>query len=190
MKSRNGIHALSGQNSFSIDIDTSSLDAYIDQLADNAEEAARPAAQAAAQVLYDAVKENVAAIGKKTGNLDRSIYQAYSESNSRPGVATYHVSWNHKKAPHGHLLEYGYIQRYETRVGKDGRWYTLVRPEKKGTPKPARRASQAEKDAYYVLRQGGPVQWLGKAFIRRAASRTPQAIAAAEAELLKRINAK
>lgn len=77
------------------------------------QEAARPAAQAGAQVLYDAVRVNVASLKRWTGNLQRSIYQAYSQDNSRPGYATYHVSWNHKKAPHGHLVEWGFLQRYE-----------------------------------------------------------------------------
>jgi len=76
-------------------------------------EAARPAAQAGAQVIYDEVRRNVARIKRKTGNLASSIYQAYSADNSQPGGAqTYHVSWNAKKAPHGHLVEFGHLQRY------------------------------------------------------------------------------
>lgn len=139
------------------------------------EAAARPAAQAGAQVLYDAVKANVRRLGTKTGYLDGSIYQAYSEKDSRPGRASYDVSWNHRIAPHGHLLEDGWIQRYAVHMGKDGKWYTLVRPEKRGTPKPKRSAPQSVKDAYYVLRPGGPIQHPARAFVRSAAQYTPAA---------------
>lgn len=93
-------------------VDLSSLDALMEDLGDSAEAAARPAAQAAAQVLYDAVVRNVAQLGRSTGKLSSSIYQVYSEDHSGPGRATYHISWNHRKAPHGHLVEFGYIQRY------------------------------------------------------------------------------
>ena len=173
--------------SMTISLDTGALNDIMDELGDAIEEAARPAAQAAAQVLYDEVNRNVASIGKVSGNLDASIYQAYSADNSGPGSATYHVSWNAKKAPHGHLIEYGHIQRYASYIGKDGKWHTAVRPEMRGKPKPKRRASQAEKDAYYVLRPGGPVQVPARSFVRKVASKFPLALDAAQAELLKRI---
>lgn len=173
-----------------IGVDMASLDSMLSDLQGDVEGAARPAAQAATQVLYDEVKRNVAAIGKQSGNLESSIYQAYSQDNSAPGRATYHVSWNARKAPHGHLIENGFIQRYATYVGKDGNWYTAVRPEMRGKPAPSRRAPQAVKDAYYVPRPGGPAQMPARSFVRKAASKFPQALDAAEAELLKRINAK
>jgi len=173
--------------SMTISADMSGLNAMLDELQGDVEEAARPAAQAAAQVLYDTVKANVGRLGKKTGNLDRAIYQAYSENNSVPGKATYHVSWNAKKAPHGHLIEFGHLQRYQYYKGNDGQIRPMVRPGMEGEPKPRRRASQVEKDAYYVTLPT-PIQVPAKAFVRGAASRFPQAMAAAEAELLKRIN--
>lgn len=176
--------------SMTIDVDMAGLDGMIDEMQGDVESAAGPAAQAAIQILYDEILRNVAGIGKKSGNLERAIYQAYSKDNSATGRATYHVSWNARKAPHGHLLENGFIQRYATYVGTDGQWYTAVRPEMRGKPAPSRRAPQAVKDAYYVPRPGGPVQWLGKAFVRRAVSKFPQALDAAQAELLKRIHNK
>lgn len=169
-------------------VDLSSLNAMLHEMGDVAEAAARPAAQAAAQVLYDEVLKNAQALGQKTGNLASSIYQVYSKDNSGPGFATYHVSWNHRKAPHGGLVEFGHIQRYASYVGKDGMWHTAVRADKRGTPKPKRSASQAIKDEYYVLRSGGPVHWIGKAFVRRAAIKFPQAAEAAKAALMKAIN--
>jgi hypothetical protein len=183
-----------GQNTVTISADTSSIDALLDQLGDDVETAARPAAQAGAQVLYEEVQSNVRRLGRKTGNLYNAIYQAFSASNSGPGKATYHIGWRTSgagtKAPHGHLVEYDHIQRYATYIGRDGKWYTAVRPSMRGRPKPSRRASQAVKDAYYVPRKGGPQQIPGKRFIRNAASKFPQALDAAEAKLLEFLNGK
>lgn len=178
-------HALA--NSQTLKMDLSGFDALIDELAENAKDAIRPAAQAAAQVIYDAAKANVAQIKQNTGNLNDSIYQVYSKMLSGPHNAVYHISYNSKTAPHAGLVEYGHIQRYAAHLGDDGKWYTLVRPDKRNEKPPRRRASQAEKDAYYVLRKGGPVQWLGKAFMRRAADKIPEAVKAAGDELRRRI---
>lgn len=156
-----------GENSLIQSVDLSALESLFDDLGDVAEEAARPAAQAAAQVFYDAAKSNVARIKKVSGNLASAIYQAYSQDNSASGLATYHVSWNHSKAPHGGLVEYGHWQRYVVVNTKKGP-RNAVRPEKQGQTKPRRRASQAEKDAYYVLRPDGPIYVPGKAFMRGA----------------------
>ena len=98
---------------FSIRVDTSQVLASIDALEEDCRAAARPAAQAGAQVLYNAVKANVAGIRRVSGNLASSIYQAYSKDNSNQAIAQYHVSWNAKKAPHGHLVEWGHLMRYE-----------------------------------------------------------------------------
>lgn len=175
--------------SMTISVDTGSLNALMDEISGEVEGAVRPAAQAAAQVLYNEVKSNVAKLGKVTGNLERSIYQAYSDDNSNPARATYHISWNHRKAPHGHLVEFGHLQRYRYYKGNDGKIRPMVRPGMDGKPRPKRSASQAEKDAYYVTLPT-PIQIPAKAFVRSAASKMPQAMAAAEAELLKRINKK
>lgn len=168
-----------------IRVDLSSLG--LDEMATGFTAAARPAAQAAAQEFYNEAKRNVVALGRKTGNLSKSIYQVYSEQNSEPGRATYHVSWNPRTAPHAHLLEWGHIQRYVSYVGSDGNFYTAVRPNMRGKPKPRRRASQAQKDAYYVTLPA-PRQMPAYAFMRRAASAEPRAEAAALAELRKVID--
>lgn len=178
---------LTGGKTFMVGLDTSGLDAFLDQLGSDAQEAIRPAAQAGAQVLYDQVKANVAALGRKTGNLAGSIYQAFSPEKSGKGSAEYHISWNHKKAPHGHLVEYGYLQRYRYYQGADGKVRPMVRPGMDGTKRPGRRASQAQKDAYYVTLPT-PKQVPAKAFVRSAESAMDAAYKAAEAELLRRIN--
>ncbi len=150
-------------------------DLGLDELTDEALAAARPAAQAGSQVLYEAVKANVAKLRRVTGNLDRSIYQAFMDADSAPGRAGYRISWNKRKAPHGHLVEFGYLQRYEIVRDARGRMFPMVRPEMAGQPKPKQSAPQAVKDAYYVLREGGPRQIPAKAFIRSAAARMPAA---------------
>lgn len=109
---------------FTIKFDAASLNQQLDNIGAGALAAVRPAAQAGAQVLYDEVKQNVGRIKKKTGNLDSSIYQAFSKDNSSETVSTYHISWNARKAPHGHLVEYGHLMTRKAYMGADGRWYT------------------------------------------------------------------
>lgn len=46
-------------------------------------------------------------LGRKTGNLSAAIYWAYSPERSTEGKKTYRISWNARKAPHGHLIEFG-----------------------------------------------------------------------------------
>jgi hypothetical protein len=124
-----------------------------------------------AQVLYEAVRTNVSALGRKTGNLYASIYQAFSPENSGPGKATYHISWrtggSGVRAPHGHLVEFGHIQKYKVYLGKDGNWYTN---------KKAPLAS--------------PVQVAARPFIRPASAKFPEAIEAGTAVLLAAIGGK
>lgn len=91
---------------------------------------ARPAAQAMAQVFYDQARANVLRLNRVTGNLLAAIYQVYDDESSvdERGIAVYAVSWRTRggglpTAPHGHLVEYGYVQRY-ARYLKDGVWYT------------------------------------------------------------------
>jgi HK97 gp10 family phage protein len=100
-----------------ISFDTSDFLAGLDTRAEVMKECARPAAQAGIQVLYDEVKvrapvskqARVSKKGKviKPGALRDSIYQVYSKDNSGEAKATFHCSWNAKKAPHGHLVEFG-----------------------------------------------------------------------------------
>ena len=60
-------------------------------------------------VIFDEVKLNASPprLGRKTGNLQNSIYWAYSPERSTDGQKTYRISWNKSKAPHGHLIEFG-----------------------------------------------------------------------------------
>jgi HK97 gp10 family phage protein len=66
-------------------------------------------AAAMARLIYEEVLLNVSPPRKRvvTGNLRDSIYRVYSPERSSEGEKTYRVSYNHKKAPHGHLVEFG-----------------------------------------------------------------------------------
>ena len=174
---------------FDIRMDLSQIDSLVSALGKSAEDAARPAAQAAAQVFYDEVRRNVAKIGKVTGNLSRSIYQKHIDEEGGPGRASYRISWRYGRgfAPHGHLIEFGHVARYATYVGKDGRWHTAVRPDARGKRKPGRNATQAQKDAYYVLRKNGPKQIAAQPFVRPALAKTAEALAAMEGELWRQL---
>lgn len=95
-------------SSVSIKFDSAGLEAKLDAMAERIrDDAVRPAAQASAEVFY---REVLARVPVKTGKLQRAIYQAFSAKNSGPGEATYHVSWNKRKAPHGHLVEFGTVR--------------------------------------------------------------------------------
>lgn len=157
-----------GSNSFTIKVDTSAAERFLDELGDEAEAAARPAAQAAAQVLYDDVVNNVSRIRRKSGNLRRSIYQAYSRSESGDGFAVYHISWNASKAPHGHLVEYGHLQRYEVTFDPNTQRFTTH----KDRPLPE------------------PKQVAARPFVRPAIAKFNQAMEAAKAELMRRFDKK
>lgn len=152
-------------STFKISVDLAGMDMAIDGIAVDAETAARPAAQAMAQVFYEEVQRNVGRIKRKTGNLASSIYQAYSADNSRQGHATYHVSWNARKAPHGHLVEFGHLQRYEISYDPKTRRFITHKDRPLAKPK----------------------QLAARPFIRPALAKTEAAAAAGRAEFLKRM---
>ena len=169
---------------FTIKLDLGDLRAQMEKLGDQAEAAARPAAQAYAQVIYDEAIRNVSMIQRKTGNLASSIYQAYSQRHSKPGLATYHVSWNPRKAPHAMLVEFGHLQRYEYYQDDQGKVRPRVRPEMMGQPRPVSNSkNRAALDAYYVTLPT-PKQVPARSFLRKALSAQPQAIEAAEKMVL------
>ncbi len=109
--------------SLTISVPVAEINHILDEIQGDVSGAVRPAAQAGAQVLYEEVKRNVEALGKVSGKLRQAIYQAFSKDNSVDGKkATYHISWNAKKAPHAHLVEYGHIQSYPVFIAKKGKW--------------------------------------------------------------------
>lgn len=66
----------------------------------------RYAVQGGAKIIHDEARRLVPV---KSGKLRDSIYHTFSADNSTPGKrVVYHVGWNTRKAPHGHLIEYGH----------------------------------------------------------------------------------
>lgn len=168
--------------------DLAALNRIVSGIGNDIGDSVRPAAQAGIQVIYDQVKANVRRIGRKTGNLEKSIYQAFSDKRSIDKKrATYAVGWNKKTAPHGGLIEFGHIQRYVVYVGKDGKFYAAKQRGAKGK-KPSRKASQAVKDAYYVPLPNGPRQVAARPFLRPALQRLPDAESAIRRKILERVN--
>jgi HK97 gp10 family phage protein len=142
--------------------DDAALQAALTELGAKATEFVRPAAQAGAQVLYDEVKVNAEKIRRKTGNLASSIYQAYSQDNSDNTRATYHVSWNARKAPHGHLVEFGHLQTRKAYIGSDGKWYT----SKEKLPEPKHVAAQPFVRPAYDAKRTAALQVSKETFLR------------------------
>lgn len=103
----------------SLMFDAADLIEQLGELQQASQDVLRPVAQAGAQVLYDEVKAR-APVAKKPikrkgktimpGALKRSIYQAFSKDNSGRDRVEFHVSWNARKAPHGHLVEFGTVR--------------------------------------------------------------------------------
>jgi HK97 gp10 family phage protein len=59
---------------------------------------------AMARVLYDEARRYVPV---KTGTLRDAIYRIFAKDRSTDTIKVYRISWNKKKAPHGHLIENG-----------------------------------------------------------------------------------
>lgn len=166
-----------------VDFDTGSLLAKFDGLEDAMKSAIRKAAGAGAEVFYNEVRHRALTIGGSK-RLQEAVYQKFVVD-SKGGVlgesATYHISWrkghsqNNKKGQAGEgalpsttigfWIEFGRWQRYMVRTDKNGEWYTVKRPGVTGKP-PGRKASQAQKDAYWMPRKGGPVFHPAKSFLR------------------------
>lgn len=108
-----------------ITFDTEAFSKALEEKREQLNKATRPAAQAAAEILERAAKMRAPVSEhahffygtsyKKTGQrylfrpgtLRDSIYQVFSKDNSSPTVSTYHVAWNHQKAPYGFMVEFG-----------------------------------------------------------------------------------
>lgn len=61
---------------------------------------------AMAKVIQEQVHSN-AGSNRKSGTLQDSIYRVFSPEKSSTETKLYRISWNKKKAPHGHLIEFG-----------------------------------------------------------------------------------
>ena len=86
-------------------VDVNGIAVQIEAMEQRMRDALRPAAFAGAKVYH---AEVMLRVPRRTGLLASTVYMAHSADNSADGVKeTYHISWNKKKAPHGHFVEYG-----------------------------------------------------------------------------------
>lgn len=119
----------------STEYDPTAAFAALDRTSKAALEATHAAARAGAAVLYEAMRRT-ATIAKEPhvgkggkvyapGTLRAAVYHAFSKDNSRPGRVQFHISWNKKKAPHGHLVDRGYTRKHKVVKTKTGRYITL-----------------------------------------------------------------
>lgn len=132
-----------------LDFDTVSLFAGLDRIAEETRRHTRAATQVGADVLYQEVKLRVPVAAEarvlstkygrmsKPGTLRDSIYQVFSQRNSNASRATYHISWNASKAPHGHLVEYGYVRTRVVIKTPQGRYITTKQKLAQPVPVPA-----------------------------------------------------
>jgi hypothetical protein len=112
---------------------------------------------------------------KRPGLLKSSIYLAFKDRRSTAKDVIYAVTWNSKKAPHGHLVEFGHWQFYATYKGKDGAWYT-DKTRKLAVPRwiPAEPFLRPTIDA-----EGGAAK---QAMIARGAERLPELLSGVNME--------
>lgn len=112
-------------------LDTSGWVAGLDKLAGPMrEKLARSMGVAGGTVLRDEAKRQAPV---EDGTLRDSIYLVYKEGKSTDSQVVYSVSWNARKAPHGHLLEFGHWQPYKVVKLPNGEFFTTK--ERLASPK-------------------------------------------------------
>lgn len=80
-------------------------------------------------LLRDAAKSNALMAANKEGvevrgKLANAIYLTYEDEEEKPDFFSYKISWNARKAPHGHLVEFGHWMTHAVYKASNGEWYT------------------------------------------------------------------
>ena len=113
-----------GSKTFSVTTDLSAFVDLMDDVVKASYDAVIPSAEAGAKIIYQATlqatpqgaKGHWFTGGRKggkgrywfnAGNLRASIYHVLSQDNTGPGYATFHISWNYKKAPYAYMVHNG-----------------------------------------------------------------------------------
>jgi hypothetical protein len=114
-----------GSKTFSVSTDLSAFTDLMQEVVDASMDAVVPAAEAGAKLIYRATvqatphgkkghwftgynyKQTGARYWFNAGTLRASIYQVLSKDNTGRGFATYHISWNYKKAPYAFMVHNG-----------------------------------------------------------------------------------
>lgn len=103
------------------DVDVSGVLSALQALAgDQMVSLARSMGVAGGQVLRDEAKARAPV---ETGKLRDALYLAFKDGKSSEARVIYSVTWNAKKAPHGHLQEFGHWQTH-ARYQRNGVWHT------------------------------------------------------------------
>lgn len=156
--------------------DTSDMVAALRALKGDAKTSlARSMAVAGGTVLRDEAKARapVGSAGAQhnvPGALRAAIYLAFRDGQSNDSEVKYAVTWNAKKAPHGHLLEFGHWQIYRVLKLPDGR---IVSDLSTKLPKPKWVASHPFLRPALDTAGGRAVQ----AMIERGRQRLPEILA-------------
>lgn len=117
---------MANSSNFKFEFDFASMEKDVDKWTADFQKNARSAVQSGVQLIYDEALRLVPVASKPTrykgrtyapGRLKAAIYQVYSADNSNATKVEYHISWNKRKAPHGHLIEFGH---WTKKVGKYG----------------------------------------------------------------------
>jgi hypothetical protein len=124
--------------SFGVKVDTSALGNLFKGLDPKTSESiARTMLVAGGSVVRDEAATRVNE--GPTGKLKNALYLAYRNSMSGNGEFRYSVSWNSRKAPHGHLVEFGHWQPFVV-TKRDGKYITTKKRRPDGPkwvhPKP------------------------------------------------------
>lgn len=110
---------------YSMELDASEWDAGLRQLAGPVKESlARRMLVSGGSHMRDHAKLLAT---KKSGLLASAIYLVFDAEASTKSNFVYGISWNGKKAPHGHLIEFGHW-RYN--IFLNGRWQRSLLPGK------------------------------------------------------------
>lgn len=154
------------------------LSAALDRLKTGMKEhVARSAAHAGALVLYEEAKRLAPVYdgperkGIKPGQLRNAIYHVFSGDKSGDTRKIYEISWNAKKAPHGHLIERGHW-RVNKLIRVNGRWVAT----KERLPAPVWVPAVG-----FIRRADDQRAAAMKAMERRAAERTAEVLAESKA---------
>lgn len=119
-------------------VDVSEVVAGFKKLAGIKESLGRTIAFEMADVVYNEAHVRVP-VGTEEGGsitpglLKSALYRAYDERQTilSPDTYRYTISWNSKKAPHGHLVEFGHWMPFKYVRDKSGEYWTVV-----GEPNP------------------------------------------------------
>lgn len=104
-----------------VKLDLGDLLPNLDTLTEKAYSVARTMGAAVGAAVRDEAKANVRS---HSGLLSSAIVVKYAAEQSTQGLSRYLVTWNRKKAPHGHLVEFGHWRTNVVTQLPNGQWIT------------------------------------------------------------------